>query len=250
MLSLDRKKMEEERLARLASKRKRDGSISPPPMKRERRDVEKESPASNGTKASLQFPEGVIKRTWSTYHPRDNDIKIEEVLQKDILKTAVFSSYLWDSDWLFTKISPAQTKMIFIKGADSEATMRKEEAVANEMGIKMCFANLSQGPYSKMHSKLMLLFYADFLRIVIPSANLMPYDWGETGVMENTVFLIDLPRHADGKVRSKEDLTFFGQELYYFLERIGLWEKAREGLLTFDFSSTKELAFIHTVSGT
>lgn len=198
----------------------------------------------------LQFPKGTIRRTWSTYHPRGNDIKIEEVLQKEILKTAVFSSYLWDSDWLFTKINLTQTKMIFIKGACSGDIMRKEEAIANEMGIKMCFANLSQGRYSSMHSKLMLLFYGKYLRIVIPSANLMPYDWGETGVMENTVFLIDLPRHADGKARSKEALTFFGQELYYFLERIGLWEKAREGILNFDFSATENLAFIHTVSGT
>lgn len=28
------------------------------------------------------------------------------------------------------------------------------------------------------------------LRIVIPSANLVPYDWGETGVMENVSFLM------------------------------------------------------------
>jgi hypothetical protein len=36
-----------------------------------------------------------------------------------------------------------------------------------------------------MHSKLMLLFHPDHLRIVVPSANLVPYDWGESGVMEN-----------------------------------------------------------------
>ena len=37
-----------------------------------------------------------------------------------------------------------------------------------------------------MHSKLQLLFHPNYLRIVVPSANLMPYDWGEAGgVMEN-----------------------------------------------------------------
>ena len=36
-----------------------------------------------------------------------------------------------------------------------------------------------------MHSKLMLLFHPNYLRIVVPSANLVPYDWGEVGVMEN-----------------------------------------------------------------
>jgi hypothetical protein len=42
------------------------------------------------------------------------------------------------------------------------------------------------GQVNCMHSKLMLLFHPNYLRIVIPSANLVPYDWGETGgVMEN-----------------------------------------------------------------
>lgn len=36
-----------------------------------------------------------------------------------------------------------------------------------------------------MHSKLQLLSYPTHLRVVVPSANLVPYDWGETGTMEN-----------------------------------------------------------------
>ena len=36
-----------------------------------------------------------------------------------------------------------------------------------------------------MHSKLQLLKYEDYLRIVVPSANLVDFDWGETGDMEN-----------------------------------------------------------------
>jgi hypothetical protein len=32
----------------------------------------------------------------------------------------------------------------------------------------------------------MLLFHPNYLRIVVPSANMVPYDWGEQGgVMEN-----------------------------------------------------------------
>jgi len=303
MLGLDRKKMEEERLARLVKKRKRDGSISPPPMKREQKVSQErseilsarsyssihiplkhqdssapvvesthdhdtgstvsysEAPHDTGNSETvisipdekpesiLQFPQGKIKRTWSANHPRHNDIKIEEVLLKDKLKTAVFSSFLWDSKWLFTKVNPTKTRIIFVMGAESDVTRYEHEVQAEELGIKMCFARLPQGKFSKMHSKLMLLFYDNFLRIVIPTANLMPYDWGETGFMENTVFLIDLPRRTDGKCGSKEDLTFFGQELLYFLEQMDLWDKARDGILNFDFSQTKNMAFIHSIAG-
>jgi len=49
--------------------------------------------------------------------------------------------------------------------------------------IRFCFPPmLAQGA---MHSKLQLLKYSDHLRIAIPTGNLVPYDWGETGVMEN-----------------------------------------------------------------
>lgn len=36
-----------------------------------------------------------------------------------------------------------------------------------------------------MHSKLQILKFPGYLRIVIPTGNFVPYDWGETGVMEN-----------------------------------------------------------------
>jgi hypothetical protein len=62
-----------------------------------------------------------------------------------------------------------------------------------------------------MHSKLQLLSYSTHLRVVIPTANLTSYDWGETGVMENVCFLIDLPRLPAG--RTATELTHFAEEV-------------------------------------
>jgi hypothetical protein len=42
----------------------------------------------------------------------------------------------------------------------------------------------------QMHAKLQLLSHPTHLRVVVPSANLVPYDWGESGVMENVCSLI------------------------------------------------------------
>lgn len=36
-----------------------------------------------------------------------------------------------------------------------------------------------------MHSKLQLLKFPNYMRIVVPSGNMVPYDWGETGAVEN-----------------------------------------------------------------
>jgi hypothetical protein len=51
------------------------------------------------------------------------------------------------------------------------------------------------GP-GNMHSKLQILKYANYLRIVVPTGNFVPYDWGETGVMENVSDTTVRPRIA------------------------------------------------------
>lgn len=56
--------------------------------------------------------------------------------------------------------------------------------------IRFCFPPMEHGA-SCMHSKLQLLKYPRYLRIVVPSGNLVPYDWGETGVMENVCVIGD-----------------------------------------------------------
>ena len=50
--------------------------------------------------------------------------------------------------------------------------------------LRLCFPPMD-GQINCMHSKLMLLFHRDYLRIVVPTANLTTFDWGENGLMEN-----------------------------------------------------------------
>ncbi len=163
LLGLDRKKMEEERLARL-SKRKasqlEDATQSPPPPSRptqrpktehvpppsstagfgkkkqtEQRSAEPrvaaQSPSLASASASapraalLPFPKGVVKKTWAYGQPRQgDDIKIEEVLQKDKLELAVLSSFQWDEQWLLSRVDLTRTKLILIAFAADEAQVR------------------------------------------------------------------------------------------------------------------------------
>jgi hypothetical protein len=261
---LDRKAMEQERLARVAA-RKRQAPVSPPGFQRSMAHQDKKpklSVLSNSDSkratntpshkpVTLEFPRGVIKRTWAKGCPRSNDIKIEEVLRKDELNTAVLSSFMWDPEWIFRKIDTTRTNMVLIMQAKTDREREQHHRDAAEQGftnIRLCFPRL-EGAYTCMHSKLMLLFYAESLRIVVPTANLTESDWGETGVMENSVFLIDLPRRKNRDQGTKQDLTVFGIELMYFLERMGLQETVQSGVLNFDFSNTSHLAFIHSVFG-
>ncbi|KAK4995395.1 hypothetical protein LTR28_000536, partial [Elasticomyces elasticus] len=102
ILGINRKAMEEERLARNANRNrstalKRPRSISPPPLDRPSKIQKTAARVLNPThppkvlattdvkiQSPLQYPNGIIKKTWSAVHPRaPTDIKIEEVLERD-----------------------------------------------------------------------------------------------------------------------------------------------------------------------
>lgn len=74
---------------------------------------------SNST--GIQYPDGVIKKTWAYGYPRrGDDIKIEEVLQKGTLDFAVLSSFTIDPDWIRSKLQD-KTKVVWVLQAKTEA---------------------------------------------------------------------------------------------------------------------------------
>lgn len=68
--------------------------------------------------------------------------------------------------------------------------------------------------------------------------------------MENMVFIVDMPRLPKGQCTKAEDMTFFGKELIYFLEAMGLEQSIIDSMYSFDFTLTKDVAFVHNIGGT
>lgn len=60
-----------------------------------------------------------MKKTWAFGCPRDNDIKLEEVLQNHDLKLLVLSAFNFDTQWWASKIKDT-TKQIWILGAEND----------------------------------------------------------------------------------------------------------------------------------
>lgn len=218
-LGLDRKKMEEERLARLR-KRKAEPDAHGSATRRPRTmssasdqssgavqaRLQQQAPSLNsnshgGSKASvaLSYPKGAVLRTWARGLSRDGDIKIEEVFQKNDLELALLSSFQWDEEWLMSKLDMRKTKVLLVAYAandemvcslqtepDNQADRPKQkDQMRNHAPHALRFVFPPTQSFGSMHSKLQLLKYSKYLRIVVPTGNLVPYDWGETGTMEN-----------------------------------------------------------------
>ncbi|QPG95758.1 hypothetical protein C2857_001963 [Epichloe festucae Fl1] len=245
-LLMNRKKMEEERLARLAAKRSRttdeEDDVADMSVPKRRMKL----PTSQSLNHALvPYPDGIVKRTWARGYDRSNDdIKIEEILQRDKLLLALFSSFQWDEPWLLGKIDLSRTKVILAAFAANES--QKEAMRRNAPGnIKFCFPEM-HGPGS-MHSKLQILKFPNYLRIVVPTGNLVPYDWGETGVMENMVFLIDLP--LSNSANKSPTSTLFCTHLQLYLQAMGVEDGTITSLSKYDFTKTANLGFVYSIPG-
>jgi hypothetical protein len=71
----------------------------------------------------IEYPRGILKKTWAFRYDREEDIKIEEVLQKRDLKIAVLSAFEFDVQWLLTKIDTDSTKVVLVMQAKDAATV-------------------------------------------------------------------------------------------------------------------------------
>jgi hypothetical protein len=156
-LGLNRKQMELERLARLKKRKPEDLALndqrdakhsrtgaSPKPQVKQELDTtgsmventpdlasSHATPTGNVQQTqtpsptpSVQFPEGAVKKTWAFGCRRQgDDIKLEEVLQKSDLHLAVLSSFMWEMDWLFSKLDTRNTRFILVMQAKDESTV-------------------------------------------------------------------------------------------------------------------------------
>ena len=119
MLGLDRKQMEQERLARLAKRKAAEPDVIPATKVPRIDDAMAEATAPRQGQPSetpgVIFPNGTVKKTWvEGYRRVGDDIKIEEVFQSADLELAVLSSYIWDLEWILSKMDDTMTQIVMM----------------------------------------------------------------------------------------------------------------------------------------
>jgi hypothetical protein len=212
-----------------------------------------------------RHPDGKAFKTYIAGYPVDNTIDFKALIAPaSSLDSCLLSSFIWDFDWLFPHFETKRTKFQLVMHAKSPA--QREFLKADFQGVhnvRLCFPPMD-GNVNCMHSKLMILFYKDKdgqgsrCRIVIPTANLVAFDWGVGGIMENTIWLIDLPPKSSASVSNNTDglegldirtEPQFQTSLKEFLKAQTVPGDVLLKLDQFDFSRTVRLGFVHTIGG-
>ena len=97
------------------------------------------------------------------------------VLNKVRAQSALFSTFIYDGEFIEPFINQFKMPSIIVRHQENQKFNAMDE-YGNY--IKFVFPKISQTlRWGKFHSKLMILKFPNFLRIIIPSANLTDGDW-------------------------------------------------------------------------
>ncbi|CAG8806381.1 38287_t:CDS:2, partial [Gigaspora margarita] len=179
-----------------------------------------------------KYLDGATKLTYVSGFDGDY-VKLEDLLQKDHLKTAFLSALDVDWDWLLTKL-PENILIVIAKHWDS-GQEAEGVYILPDTNILLVHPPLSNAQIGCFHAKLMLLFFDGWMRVVVASGNLIPYDW-ETN--ENVIFVQDFPIvQATGS--NNRNLHPFAKDIKDFILAIGLKNHIVNKFSQYDFSRAK-----------
>ena len=122
------------------------------------------------------------------------------VLNKVRAQSALFSTFIYDGEFIEPFINQFKMPSIIIRHQENQ----KYNAM-DEYGnyIKFIFPKISQTlKWGKFHSKLILLRFPTFLRIIVPSANLTDGDWYYWGQI---IWFQDFPLITQNKSKEEKD---------------------------------------------
>ncbi|KIJ43722.1 hypothetical protein M422DRAFT_30766 [Sphaerobolus stellatus SS14] len=165
------------------------------------------------------FWDGELRQTANKYVDKEKDgravFRLSEILGKESdLKFVIMSSYVTDLAWIYSML-PAEVPVILVGQPGQDGATSVHNVLPNWVKV----TPFLRGGRGAMHIKLILLFYkSGRLRVVIPSANFVDYDWRD---IENSVWVQDVPARpkAIPPDRKADD---FGSQLERVLQALNV----------------------------
>ncbi|CCA72701.1 hypothetical protein PIIN_06638 [Serendipita indica DSM 11827] len=210
-----------------ASQSEDDDSSNGPPPKR----ASTTSNAAKPNETAELFYQGELRQTANRITERDDIAKgvktfrISEIIgDKNSVAFAILSSYSTDIAWLYGMFSP-MTPVILVNQPTETGNSDVKGILPNWI-MTMPFLRGGRGA---MHVKLMLLFYrSGRLRLVLPTANFIDYDWRD---IENTAWVQDFPPLSKPAVGREATSSAFASTLQMVLTKLNV-SPALASLLT------------------
>ncbi|KAI8825242.1 tyrosyl-DNA phosphodiesterase-domain-containing protein [Fimicolochytrium jonesii] len=146
------------------------------------------STQSSSTAYSMRYPHGHIGMTQVDGPADPRYTRFEELVDRHHLQRGIFSAFQIDDQWLMAKVNRTTEKYI-VRPYGME--ILEPPPMQYHPGYNMYWVfPPRRRKYCCMHVKLLVLWYPGFLRVAVPSANLVNHDWVQ---LENVFWAQDFP---------------------------------------------------------
>ena len=130
-----------------------------------------------------------------------NEDFTENAKQPLTIQSAVFSTFVYDEEFIEPMINAFKLKSIIIRHREDNHKYTRMEEYGNY--IKFVYPKIEYTlRWGKFHSKLIVLKFPNFLRVIVPSANLTNGDWYYWG---QVIWFQDFPKKDKTDKNDKED---------------------------------------------
>ncbi|KAJ2084038.1 hypothetical protein H4R24_000387 [Coemansia sp. RSA 988] len=139
--------------------------------------------------SDLPYPDGVVRLTHMMGEKEDRNscLTFRDLIQPDKLRKALLTTFVLDMEWMMPHFNP-KTKLVIVKSYNPKCEACG--ASQSDSGrVTIVHPEFGKQRYPIMHSKIMLLFYDNYVRFVASSANLIEIDWS---ILQNIVFIQDV----------------------------------------------------------
>ncbi|KAI5478523.1 tyrosyl-DNA phosphodiesterase 1 [Pseudohyphozyma bogoriensis] len=216
------------------------------------------SPAKN--RHAERYWNGALHRVSSRYVPDSTSFSFDDALgPKADIKTAIVGAYVMDVEWVCERLG-GDFPVMLVTPTHSKENLKGEIAqVIPEVRLNtfQCSPRMQQlfsGYYGTMHVKCLILYFEDFCRIIIPTANSVDYDWDR---IDNALYIHDFPSRPFDAISSESPKspwangthTSFTKNLFKYMEALGVRPRFSNPLQRYDFSSSNKVQLVTSRNG-
>ncbi|KAI8879910.1 phospholipase D/nuclease [Backusella circina FSU 941] len=189
-------------------------------------------------KTPTRFWEGTVKLTYIKGFHGPDYITLPEIIQKTDLQKSLVTAFVVSMEFIEQQFPKDKNMCIVTHGRPALRRQLDQHKL-------LIMPHLKDDRYGCFHSKLMLLFHHNSVRVVIGSANMVQYDYEE---MENVVFIQDFPLRSTPPPSATE-LPRFARDIINMLDEMQVPASVKDELVKYDFSKAKA-HIITSISGT
>ncbi|GAA5936937.1 hypothetical protein JCM3775_002749 [Rhodotorula graminis] len=201
-------------------------------------------------KHSHRFWRGAVKRVPSKFHPdRDSYSFADLIGSRSTLQAAVVSAYVSEPEWVVSHFGD-ETPLLLVQArleGDSQPALAVCSLKPNT--FRVVPKERLSGPYpGVMHTKLMIYYHDDYMRVVIPTANAVPYDWD---TIDNALFVVDFP-YAPSDVKDpfkNETHTQFSRSFLQVCFTLDIPKRFVQPASQYEFLASSDVRLVHSTQG-